>query len=114
MAVVDINAAQYINSITNYSSSTQIYDGLKRDFVQVMLGCNIVDSVEKQRNILENIKYVRASLENGALDKENADFMLRILLANLMDIKFTDLFDNWLSKRYGCNSNWQLMLPGME
>lgn len=115
MAVVDINTVHYTNSFSNSSSLSRdtIFE-LKRDFMHLVCGQEVLAPDEIQREIMRRIMYVHEAEQTGVVDKDVAGIILRILAADLVGLKLSDILERWSSKESKCSAIRQFVLPGME
>ena len=101
-------------SPTTVNNTREYVEELKQDFIGLVCGQDDFEPVKVQQEILRRIKYVYEAGEQGIIDKDIADFILRMLAADLVGIKLSDILERWHSRECKHSVIRQCVLPGME
>jgi hypothetical protein len=115
MAIAGINfSKEYMTSPITFHLDEEYRSDLKHQFIKILCGNELFDSAEIQKGIIQKIRHVKFAVDNDQLDRDAAEFIMHLLLTELVSSKLNDSLEKWSSKVCQHGSVRQFMLPGME
>lgn len=88
-------------------------ENFKNHFLGAICGNMASRPSEIERDVLHQIRHVRAAVEDNTLDSDIADYVLRALVADMINIMLTKSLEKLSSHECRRATARQLVLPGI-